>query len=78
MLPGLKQKIVVSGSGDVEITKVDIDGTLNASVKGSGDIDVSGYASNVIARVGGSGDISGRLKYDNISKSRSGSGDIDW
>lgn len=70
--------IVLSGSGDVEIAKVEIDGTLNASVKGSGDIDVSGYASNVIARVGGSGDISGRLKYDNISKTRSGSGDIDW
>lgn len=70
--------IFVSGSGDVEIDDVDIDGTLNASVKGSGDIDVSGYASNVIAAVSGSGDISGRLKYDNITKTRSGSGEIDW
>lgn len=70
--------IVLSGSGDVEIAKVDIDGSLNATVKGSGDIDVSGYASNVVASVIGSGDISGRLRYDNISRTRSGSGDIDW
>lgn len=70
--------IVLTGSGDVEIADVNVDGTLSASVAGSGDILINGKAKKVSAKVAGSGDISGRLSYDSIVKVKGGSGDIDW
>ena len=66
----------VSGSGNVRLKEVSVQGDMDLKTGGSGDILVNGSCQDVIASTAGSGNISGDLKYNHISVKTSGSGNV--
>ena len=66
----------VSGSGNVRLSEVTVDGNMDLKTGGSGDILVNGSCHDVTASTSGSGNITGNLKYDHISVKASGSGNV--
>lgn len=68
-------KVSVHGSGDFEGAGVDAE-DLEVSVRGSGDIELSGNARSVDVEVHGSGDVKIHGKTEKLEASVHGSGDI--
>lgn len=67
--------LVVSGSGDIEATKLDGE-TLSVSITGAGDIDLKGRVDELVVEIDGSGDVdAAELTAKRVKIAISGSGD---
>jgi hypothetical protein len=66
----------VAGSGDIRLHEAAVDGDMDLSTSGSGDILVNGRCNEVTASTSGSGNISGTLTYSHIHVHTSGSGHV--